>query len=386
MFRPSLRVLAVASALALTSTAAEAQFFNRGCSSCGAAAAPMMPAPVSYGGYDPCNACAQPVAINPCAVCAPPVVMQPVQQTVYREVPVTKYRPIQKTVQKPVIRTVYEDRPVTQYRQVMETKTVDVPMTTYQTVTECRQCTANRSYWQTSYQRVPKMTPCQYDPNPTLLGWMHRNAYSMRMALTPNYIRQRQYVPNVVAYNVPVNRVVAVPSTRQMTYNVARLEPYQTTTKVAVNKVEMVDTTVTAYEPYTEMQTVAVGTSTTYAFVDPLTGGSTATALNPVPDTTIRSAQNPTPTNSGATNPPAAAPTDDLFKPLSYPQPQEAAPAAPPTPTYFDARHRQESPVESARPIARNDGWVPSRTRTEAPAVAVPSSAGPVEVVVAARQ
>ncbi|MFV0446683.1 MAG: hypothetical protein ACK5Q5_24185 [Planctomycetaceae bacterium] len=242
MFRPSLRNLILAAAVALTTSSAQAQLFNRGCSSCGASAAPMMPAPVSYGGYggyggyDPCNACAQPVAYNPCAVCAQPVAMQAIPQTVYREVPVTKYKPVTKTVQKPVLRTVYEDRPVTAYRQVMETKTVDVPMTTYQTVTECQPRTVNRSYWQTTYQKVPKYSPCQYDPNPTFLGWMNRSAYSMRMALTPNYMRQRQYVPNVVSYNVPVNRTVAVPTTRQVTQNVARLEPYQTTQKVAVLK------------------------------------------------------------------------------------------------------------------------------------------------------
>jgi hypothetical protein len=348
----------------------------------------MLPAPVSYGGYDPCNVCAQPVAINPCAVCAPPVAMQPVQQTVYREVPVTKYKPVQRTVQKPVIRTVYEDRPVTAYKQVVETKTVDVPTTAYQTVTECRPCVRNNSRWQTTYQRVPKMSPCQYDPNPTLLGWMNRNAYSMRMAFTPNYTRQRQFVPNVVAYNVPVNRVVAVPTTRQMTYNVARMEPYQTTQKVAVLKTEYVDTTVTAYEPYTEMQTVAVGTTTTYAFVDPVTGG-TATALNPIADP-IRSANaNPTPTGSPAPTA-AGSSTDDLFpaKPLSYPKTKDAEPAAEPTPGYFDARHEQSSEVEVARPIVSQDGWKPARANGNAPAIAVEPRriTSDIEVVIAARK
>lgn len=386
-------VLATLFAAIATSTV-QAQLFNRGCSSCGGGAAPMMSAPISYGGgyggmFDSCNACAPPVAFNPCAVCAPPVAMQPVTQTVYREMPVTKYRPVQKTVQKPVIKTVYEERPVTAYRQVMETKTVDVPTTSYQTVTECKQCIVNRGQWQTTYQRVPKMTPCQYDPNPTLLGWMHRNAYSMRMAMTPNFVRQRQYVPNMVAYSVPVTRTVAVPTTRQVTYNVARLEPYQSTQTVAVNKVEYVDTTVTAYEPYTEMQTVAVGTHTTYAFVDPITGSSTATALAPTPDTPVRSrtAQNPTPANGGTTTtPPAATTTDDLFKPLSHPQIQQPAPQ--PTPSYFDARHQQGSTTDTSQSVASTDGWRASRSPAPAATIAARpvSQSGDVEVVVAARK
>jgi hypothetical protein len=400
MFRPLLRPIAAAAILAIASSAAQAQLFNRGCSSCGGGApAPMMSAPMSYGygGYggmfDSCGTCAPPVAINPCAVCAPPVAMQPVTQTVYREMPVTKYRPVQKTVQKPVMRTVYEERPVTAYRQVMETKTVDVPTTAYQQVTECKQCVANRGQWQTSYQRVPKMSPCQYDPNPTLLGWMHRNAYSMRMALTPNFTRQRQYVPNMVAYSVPVTRTVAVPTTRQVTYNVARLEPYQSTQTVAVNKVEYVDTAVTAYEPYTEMQTVAVGTHTTYAFVDPINGSSTATALAPVPDTQIRSRTAAVPTPAGvpaaaapATNPPAASATDDLFKPLSHPQTHQPAPE--PTPTYFDARHQQESPTPVTASVATNDGWRASRTAVPTATIAARPVAATedVEVVIAARK
>jgi hypothetical protein len=287
--------------------------------------------------------------------------MQPVQQTVYREMPVTKYRPVQKTVQRPVIRTVMEERPVTAYKTVMEARTVEVPSTAYQQVTECRPCTVNRSYWQTTYQPVPKVTPCQYDPNPTLMGWLNRSAYSLRSALTPNYIRQRQFVPNVQAFNVPVTRTVAVPTTRTVTYNVARLVPYETTQTVAVNKVEMVDATVTAYEPYTEMQTVAVGTTTQYAFVDPF-GGATATAgLTPTPETAespIRSRTAakdppaPTPSNQPA-NPPRNDSPDDLFKPLSHPRAEPR-----PTPAdYYDARNAPAAGMQGAHMVARVSGW-----------------------------
>ncbi len=45
--------------------------------------------------------------------------------------------------------------------------------------------------------------------------------------MTPSYIPRREFVPNVVAYNVPMQRMVAIPTTRQVAYNVARMEPYQ---------------------------------------------------------------------------------------------------------------------------------------------------------------
>ncbi|MFV0446684.1 MAG: hypothetical protein ACK5Q5_24190 [Planctomycetaceae bacterium] len=137
------------------------------------------------------------------------------------------------------------------------------------------------------------------------------------------------------------------------------------------------------------MQTVAVGTTTTYAYVDPISGATTA--LNPTPDTTIRSAAAPvpTPSNSSPTSPPTANSTDDLFqvKPLSYPRPQsEQAPSS----DYFDARNQQTSPVEVARPVASQDGWKPARTATpvEAPVIAIEPrrDASDYEVVVASRK
>jgi len=363
---------------------------------------PVMPAPASFGygggyggyGYDPCNACAPPMAFNPCAVCAQPVaVMQPVTQTVYRDVPVTKYRPVEKTVQRPVMKWVNEQRPVTAYRQVVETKTVEVPSTAYQTVTECQQRCVNNSRWQTTYQRVPKMAPCQYDPNPTLLGFLNRSAYATRMAITPNYMRQRQYVPNVAMYNVPVTRTVAIPTSRTVAYNVARLEPYETTQTVAVAKVEYEDVKVTAMEPYTETVRMAVGATTTYAYVDPLTGGTTATALGPVPDQTIqqRTAANPTPAAGGANPPAANPPAGGLFNPLSYPQPRATEPAPQPTPSYFDAHNRQPAPnspvaADLTRLASHSSGWRARRTPDAAPAT-VPephATARPVETQVAA--
>jgi hypothetical protein len=166
-------------------------------------------------------------------------------------------------------------------------KTVEVQTVDYQTITECKPCTVNRSYWQTIRHPVIKGCACDYDRRPTLLGWLNRQSYELRMALTPNYINRREFVPNVMTYNVPVQRTVAVPSTREVTYNVAKLEPYTTTHKVARTITEFIEEEVTAYVPYTTTKTVAVGTRTRMAYVDPFGGGSgTATALNPTPDDT----------------------------------------------------------------------------------------------------
>lgn len=368
MFGTFARRVTMASAVMLASSAAaEAQWFpGAACGGCATAAAPVIAPPVAM--------------VNPCPC------VQAVPQTVYREVPVTTYKPVQKTVQRPVVRTTYEDRPVTAYRQVMETKTVEVPTTAYQTVTECQQVTSNQSYWQTAYQPVPKMTPCQYDPNPTLLGAINRNMYSMRMAFTPNYIRQRQFVPNIVAHNVPVTRTVAVPTTRQVTYNVAKLEPYETTQRVAVLKTEMQDVEVTAYEPVTEMRTVAVGVSTQYAYVDPFLGG-TATAIAPIPDRTRSASKEPTPATSQR--------DDSPFKLNSYPSPKsEPTPAktlepTPEAPGYYDARVREAAkPADVPTQLVSSTGWRAARRTTidSVPATPEPTGRSPLsDVSVAAR-
>ena len=329
------RALTVAGGLLTVSSAASAQYF------------------------DLCMPCAQPVAVvsNPCPC------LQPVTETVYREVPVTKYRTVERTVQKPVTPAAYEERQGTAYRQVTEARTAEVPGVAYQQCTTCQQVTQNRSYWRTAWQPTQKMSPCQYDPSPSFMGAMNRMSYSMRMAMTPDYIPRREYVPNIVAYNVPVTQTVAVPTTRTVTYNVARLEPYTTTQRVAVQKVEYVDTTVTAYEPYTEMQTVAVPT-TRYAFVDPL--GGTATAARPTPATTAegetirkRSAEANDGTKSSA--------SDGNFKPLSYPrekQPQSAEPSR--LETHREPRKTgtefSETAANSTPSAVRVAGWRPSRS------------------------
>lgn len=338
--------------------------------------------------FDPYNPCPPPVAvaINPCPC------VQPIRETVYQEVPVTKYRTVERTVKKPVVRTAYEDREVTAYRTVNETRTAEVPSVQYQNVTECRQCTVNRSYWRTAWQPVAKMSACQYDPSPTLLGELNRLSYSTRMTMTPNYIPRREFVPNVVAYNIPTTRTVAIPTTRQVSYNVARLEPYATTQRVAIQKVEYVDATVTAYEPYTEMRTVAVGTKTRYAFVDPLGGSTSATAARPTPATTAEQSTIPQrkadSSGSNTTTTPKSSSNDSntgggTFKFNSYQQPKTEAPPA--DPSYLDTRAEHENAAAgvvsapTAASAVRVAGWRPTRSATEAPAI----ESGPVLSVAA---
>lgn len=283
------RLLAVLT-IPLVAATAQAQWgaFSDPCLPCGQTASIMPPqyaaAPVAY------NPCVQQVSVATACPC-----MQPVTETVYREVPVTQYVAVKKTVKKPVLRTVYEDQPVTAYRQEMETRVAEVPTVSYQTVQECRPVTINNSYWQTVYQPVAKVSPCQYDPRPGLAGWANRTSYNLRMAFTPNQIRRRQFVPNVQTVAVPFNRTVAIPGTRQVTYNVAKMVPYETTQRVARVITEYEDMEVTAYEPHTVTKTVAVGNQTRWAYVDPF-GGSTATALQPTPAT--RSAEQTIPKKS----------------------------------------------------------------------------------------
>lgn len=332
--------------------------FGGPCAPCGQSVAMAPPqyaaAPVGY------NPCAQTVSVAAACPC-----MQPVTETVYREVPVTQYKPVTKTVQRPVTKTVYVDQEVTAYRQVMEQRTAEVPTVQYQTVQECRPVTVNRSYWQTVYQPVAKGSPCQYDNRPGLLGWANRTSYDLRMAFTPNYLRQRQFVPNVQTVNVPQSRVVSIPGTRQVTYNVAKMEPYTTTVKVARTIVEQEDVQVTVMEPYTVTKTVAVGNQTRWAYVDPF-GGSTATALQPTPDR--RSAEQTVPKKTTSTG---------NIQQNSYQQPQEpsypqlnhvpATPAA--SPALFDA-NPEPQPAPAAPGLFFEQGSRGSRTTASTSAVA----------------
>lgn len=209
-----------------------------------------------------CGCATQPVARPVAQTCYTP---RPVAQTCYQQVPVTQYQQVKHKVRRPVTEVEYVEQPVTTYRPVVETKTVDVPVTTYQNVTEYQTRTTQTGSWQTNYHCRQKLTPCQYDPSPSPLGWLNRSAYRIRSAFTPNVVATRQYVPRVCTAQVPVTRQVAVQSVRQQTYQVTKYVPEQTTRQVAVNKVRWVEEEVVAMKPVTVMQTVPV-TRTAYSW------------------------------------------------------------------------------------------------------------------------
>lgn len=322
------------------------------------AACGAVPAFGQWFGGSSCG-CAQPVAMAPApivtsACCAPPqpiACLTPVQQTVLREMPVTEYRTVQKTEKVPVVKVAYEDRPVTAYRQVMETKTASVPSYDYQTVAENRVQTVNQSYWRTNWQPIAKCDPCQYDARPGFMGSMNRLGVQMRNAMTPSYIPRREFVPNVVAYNVPIQRTVAIPTTRQVAYNVAKLEPYQTTERVAVQRIEYEDRTVTALEPFTTTKTVAVNT-TQYAWSGVGVGG-TMTAFGYLPTTTAFGSTIPTQT-------------------ATAPQPTPAASANPPVKLNSYERPVDDSGLQTVpvRPLNGRDARLPEQQPGKEPAVA----------------
>jgi hypothetical protein len=202
---------------------------------------------------------------SPGCGCATQPVARPVAQQCFQQVPVTQYQQVKHKVRRPVTEVSYIEQPVTTYRPVVETKTVSVPVTTYQNVTEYQTRVTQSGSWKTNYHCRQKLTPCQYDPSPSPLGWLNRSAYRFRSAFTPKVVATRQFVPQTFTAQVPVTRRVAVQSVRQQTYQVTKYVPEQTTRKVAVNKVRWVEEEVVAMKPITVMQTVPV-TRTAFGF------------------------------------------------------------------------------------------------------------------------
>jgi hypothetical protein len=346
MFRASFRRLTATAVLATASgwsSFAQAQFFGGGGGSCGCSGQPitpyaapivsgsMMQAPMAYG-----NPCCMPAQV---VSCQPVATYQPVTQVVEREVPHVEYRTVQKPTKQAKVVTAMEEREFTTYRTVTEARTVSVPSYDYQQVTECKPVTVNQSYWRTVYQPVPKVSPCQYDNRPGLLGEFNRMGYAMRNSFTPSQVARREFVPNVSQYAVPQTRTVAVPTTRQVTYNVARMEPVVEKRQVAVQKVIWEDTTYTAYEPVTTMRKVAV-TETRMALVPFGASAATATAANPTP---AQTADNP---EKGSTRV-QSAPTND--PPLKNPT-FHATPKAQQEP--------QPTPANDNRPVAQKGNSV----------------------------
>jgi hypothetical protein len=230
-------------------------------------------------GNDCCPTCQQ----QPTCCPAPVTCMQPVSVPCYQTVPVTTYEPHRCTVMKPVVRTDIIEQPVTECRPVCETRTAQVPYCSYQPVTTFVQQTRDAGCWRTYQQCCPRMSPCQYDPNPGVLGWMNRTGYEMRMAFTPQVTSRTQWVPNYITTSVPVTRMVSTQQVRTVTYNVTRYEQIHTVQRIPVNKVVMVPEEITVQRPVTVYRTVPIGTSVAWVPAGSLAGG-TATALGPTPD------------------------------------------------------------------------------------------------------
>ncbi len=237
--------------------------------------------------------------------------LQPVTHMVAHQVQVTEHQQVQRIEKRPVTRMRTVSKQVTAYRQEMENKVVEVPAVTYQTVTEMQDRTINKSRWQTVSQPVPKMSSCQYDNRPGFTGSMNRMGYSMRTAFQPNFVTHRQFIPQVCQCKVPVQRQVAVQTTRQMTVSTAKMVPYQTTQQVAEAYTDYEDVTVTTMVPHTVTKTVHVPT-TRYALVDPNTGMAVA------PQET-QTAKEPTPATRAAEN--NSAPTNGTYKGTAIPKP-----------------------------------------------------------------
>jgi len=241
-------------------------------------------------------------AADPCTSCAIPVA-----QPCYRTVPVTEYRQVKQIVQRPVCETRYVDQTVTAYRPVTEQRTVDVPTVNYQNVSECRTVYKNAGYWRTRTECRYLPSPCEYDPRPDVFGWLNRTAYSIRASFTPRVAIHREYVPQVVAQQVPVTRTIAHHGTRRVTYNVTRMEPFTTTRKVAVNTVRYVAQEVVHTQPVTVWRTVPIGTTIAYATPTYATAASVAvpqTALQPTPDPVSNVKRTATSTNNKTDNAP----------------------------------------------------------------------------------
>jgi hypothetical protein len=230
----------------------------------------------------PANNCCPTCA--PAPICCPPPVtcMHPVSVPCYQTVPVTAYEPCEQTVMKPIVKTEYIDEPVTEFRPVSETRVARYPTCTYQPVTEFYPQTRDCGHWQRFCQCCPKMSPCQYDPNPGLIGWMNRTGYEMRMAFTPNYVTRVQWIPNYITTMVPVTRQVAQHSVHEVPYTVTRLEPHHSTRRVALNRVDYVAEKIVTQRAVTVFKTVPIGTSVAWIPFGSTIG--TATAGLPQPD------------------------------------------------------------------------------------------------------
>lgn len=324
-------------AMLVLSGSASAQWFPFGGSSCNCGArttamssAPIMQSAAYSAAYNPISyaaesvSCGQPIActitqpVHVQAMAIAPVVqtvrvqaLQPVVHPVYDTVHVTEFQAVKQKVQKPVVETKWVDQAVTEMRPVTQQRTVNVPTVDYQTVTEYKQVQKQVGYWATKTEATGKISACQYDNRPGLVGSMNRMGHDIRNAFVPNTRVSRTFVPQTMTCTVPCSKRVAVAGMKQVTYNVTQMVPQQTTRKVAINTVRYVEEEITAMKPVTVARTMQVGTRVSYA-PPGTTGGTTATGpgpsnggqigLTPTPDTNS-SARRPTNDRTGSSEP-----------------------------------------------------------------------------------
>lgn len=218
--------------------------------------------------------------------------LQPVIQPVMQDVAVTEYHPVKQTVNRPVVKTEWVDQAVTEMVPVTEQRTANVATVDYQNVTEYKQVQKQAGYWVTKNCPTGKVPSWQYDNRQNFAGMMNRAGYEMRTAFTPMYRQQREFVPQTMTCTIPYSKQVAVPGMKQVTYNVTRMQPTQTSRKVAVNKVVYEPTEITVMKPVQVVKTMQTGTRVSYAPIGsgtaigsaPSTNGAPAVGLQPTPD------------------------------------------------------------------------------------------------------
>ncbi|MEP3479860.1 MAG: hypothetical protein ABJZ55_11480 [Fuerstiella sp.] len=288
----SRQLIRTASAMVIltTTSLASAQFFgSNGCSSCGTSASYARPVATASN-------CAPVQAVSQCTP------IQPVYSACYQTVPVTTYKRETQKVEVPEYYTDYEDRDVTTYTPVTRTREVEVPTVSYRTVSENRTVTRDMGRWVTNYQPVAKCAPCQVDPRPGMMGWLNRTGYSFRSAFTPNYRTSRQYVPKMMACNVPYTRQVAVRGTKKVAVQETQMVAKTTKQRVAVQRVRMTTKTVQVARPVTAYRSVPIGstlayggTGSSFAYGGYGLGGSSIAFLPDEDDRDVRSARRPEP-------------------------------------------------------------------------------------------
>lgn len=381
MSRQLIRAASVMVILTTTSLASAQLFGSRGCSSCGTSAS--YAAPIATA-----SNCAP---IQSVSQCTP---IQPVYSACYQRVPVTTYKTETQKVEVPEYYTDYEDRDVTTYTPVTRTREVEVPTVSYQTVSENRTVTKDMGRWVTNYQPVSKCAPCQVDPRPGMMGWLNRTGYSFRTAFTPNYRTSRQYVPKMMACNVPYTRQVAVRGTRKVAIQETQMVAKVTKQRVAVQRVRMKTRTVEVRRPVTAYRTVPIGSTLAYggygntlAYGGYGLGGSSVAFLPEEDDRDTRSARAPEPDSAFSDDRREAADRrldrdgpDRPFQGSSYERPLPSDPLRSVTPkepspfsgddggfnNFDDTRRQSQRPsyqerTRAHRPLASR-GWTTSRS------------------------